>query len=120
MPSAKNFVSDLRGIPLIDDTNWQRFARKPGSPDWTGYIERDWNAQPLGSLRGTTAFPSSLLIPRSEWPARIEELDAPVPAIGPVQAIQGQMAAPGEYEFLLVLCRRASHYDRSHAEQSAV
>lgn len=67
------FASDLGGIQLIDDANWRNFAKPVSGPDSGNYIPRDWAAQPLGSVPGTSPFPKELLLPRVEWKERIEE-----------------------------------------------
>lgn len=68
------YVSDLGGMPVIDDTNWQDYVS--GTVDGEGmgrgyepegYAEQGFGANPYGE-----AF-NLPLIPRSEWRDRIEE-----------------------------------------------
>ena len=42
----------------------------------TGYIPRDYSAEPYGSIPEAPMFPRELLIDRAEWPERIKEKDA--------------------------------------------
>lgn len=59
--------------PFADDANWRDHVKPPQNNDGPNYIPRDWDAQPLGSIPGTSEFPKELLIPRVEWKERIEE-----------------------------------------------
>ena len=70
------FVSKLRpGELVIDDSNCHRYARQLGQPgEGNGYIPRDYAKEPYGSLPFLETFDIPI-IPRSEWPARIEEME---------------------------------------------
>lgn len=65
-----------KGCEVITDQNWRDFSRPVKGPNGTsdtGYVNRDWSAQPLGSLPGSRRMPQHLIIPRDEWRERIEE-----------------------------------------------
>jgi hypothetical protein len=68
------FVSQLDPrTPVVTDDNWRDHVQPPSGNDGPAYYPRDWDAQPLASIPGTSAFPAELLIPRVEWKERIEE-----------------------------------------------
>jgi len=52
------------GEVVIDDFNHKHFVmpRDKDGVSSTGYIERDWSAQPLGSLVGSRTFPKELML----------------------------------------------------------
>lgn len=58
--------------PLIDDANAGQFAAPPPGQG-RGRIGRDYAKQPFGGLSFAKPFDDAWLIPRSEWPALIEE-----------------------------------------------
>lgn len=69
------YVSPLTS-PLLDDD--RALAATPivdehGQPLSCGYVPRDWDQQPAGSIEFCESFPSHLRIPRSEWRDRIEQ-----------------------------------------------
>lgn len=68
------FLSPLGSAPLITDRNWKQFVQQTRQSEYgSGYVERDWSAQPAGSLSFAAPFPIPV-IPRHEWADRIEEL----------------------------------------------
>lgn len=59
---------------IIDESNWQ--DRCQVRPEGYGLIPRDYNAHPVGSMRGSVvmeAVADMPLIPMEEWPERIAE-----------------------------------------------
>lgn len=61
----------------IDDTNYQRYTNEviiDGDRKLFGHIPRDYSKVPYGSMPFAAAF-NIPLIPRSEWPHRIEEME---------------------------------------------
>lgn len=73
------FTSEIRrGEIIIDDTNAAAFAcdfvDQAGELKTRGRLERDWEKEPFASTPHTSAFDLPL-IPRSEWTARIEEME---------------------------------------------
>lgn len=74
-----SFVSDLGNCPVIDDSNWRQLAPPQdvvidGEVKTRGLLPRDYSVHPLGATGFTAPFDVPN-IPRSEWPARIEELE---------------------------------------------
>lgn len=70
-----SYVSDLRGVPIIDDSNYKQFAGDglvDGHGMSRGFKARDYSAHPFGSYAERFSEP---LIPRSEWADRIEEME---------------------------------------------
>jgi hypothetical protein len=82
---AKPFVSELaQRLPVVDDTNYQHLIQPTvvidGEPQSvTGYIPRDYEAQPLGSGVGAKLLPQALLDAYPDekvWKERFKELEA--------------------------------------------
>lgn len=73
------YVSQLNpGEPVIDDSNYRSVLGSvviDGELKHRGLERRDWDAEPFSSQPFQSPFPSSLLIPRSEWDDRIEEME---------------------------------------------
>lgn len=70
-----SFVSQIE-FQVIDDDNWQDFVQPLGDESSaSGFIPRDYDAQPFGSVEGAHSFPAELMIPREEWKERIEEME---------------------------------------------
>jgi hypothetical protein len=66
-----SFVSDVSNTFVINDENAIAVAQKSMA---TGYIERDWKNEPFGA--SGVAVPLTIpLIPRHEWPDRIEAIE---------------------------------------------
>lgn len=76
-----SFVSTLpQGTIEITDKNFQDYSmpvayidEHGGRVSDSGYISRDFEEQPRGSVPEIIPFPDELLIPRDEWKERIEE-----------------------------------------------
>lgn len=68
------FSSNLKAMPVIDDSNWQDIIAQMEESDslCRGRIPRDYEQTPYCSMPYFSAFPLPL-IPRSEWANRIEE-----------------------------------------------
>jgi Papain family cysteine protease len=65
------WVSKLdKGVEVIDDNNFHKFAAE-ATKFGRGRVPRDWAAQP----RGSVARLDIPLIPRTEWAARIKEME---------------------------------------------
>jgi hypothetical protein len=67
-----NFVSDLSGQLIIDDSNWQEHAAESWEQSGRGYVPRDFDRVPHGAMPFAAKFDLPL-IPESEWTDRIEE-----------------------------------------------
>lgn len=63
---------------VIDDDNWQAFVEPEvdGHRVHRGLVPRDYSAQPVGSSPLEYDAVEMPLIPRSEWSARIKEMEA--------------------------------------------
>lgn len=73
-----NFDSQIGGMPIYDDSNFHELLTDPviaGEQMSRGMIPRDWAREPFGSLPFARPFDFDV-IPRSEWPALIEEKQA--------------------------------------------
>lgn len=75
-----SYVSPLSSkMIVIDDSNFAKYARdftaSDGNDRLRGHIPRDWDATPQGSLGPFAAAFDLPLIPRDEWPERIEEME---------------------------------------------
>ena len=68
-------------IPHLDDSNIQHWVKPTIINDdgqeqsATGYIPRDYDKQPLGSITATSAFPSHLILDDQQIKERIEQLE---------------------------------------------
>ena len=70
-----SYTSDLRGVPIIDDSNYHQYAGDAvvdGHGMSRGFSVRDYNKNPEGFYAPRFDVP---LIPRSEWTDRIEDLE---------------------------------------------
>jgi hypothetical protein len=71
------FESSLpAGAIVIDDSNWRDHVKPVSGPDGeseSGYIPRDYGAEPIASGYAAKKMPRELIIPRSEWRGMIEE-----------------------------------------------
>lgn len=77
-----NYVSPIiPGVVHVDDSNFREHVKPPGDnadgieQSSTGFIPRDYAAQPLGSIPHTSGFPSSLLLDTQQAKERIQELE---------------------------------------------
>jgi len=70
------FTSTLRpGEFIVDDDNFHGYAPQLGTKlEGNGYLPRDYSKDTYGSLPYLETFDLPI-IPRSEWPARIEEME---------------------------------------------
>lgn len=68
-----NFISNLHGMTVIGDDNFQDYARQVRDGDLSAGLEvRPYEQFPLGSYAPLATFPK---VPRSEWVDRIEEME---------------------------------------------
>ncbi len=62
---------DTSRIPIIDDSNAHLYANPSFTGRAAGLIPRDYEANPVGCFAFAEEFPDSMLIPESEWAARL-------------------------------------------------
>lgn len=67
-------------IPVVTDDNWKDHVKPPSADgcSQSGYIPRDYESAPLGSLEGVNSVPQWALTqyPKETWKERIAELAA--------------------------------------------
>ena len=69
------FSSSLpAGCLVVDENNWRQFIKPVGADgvSESGYVPREYGADPIGSGYASRPFPDELLIPRSDWKDIIE------------------------------------------------
>lgn len=68
-----SFRSDIGNTLVIDDRNFESVVQESSGKFGSGYIERDYAANPFGSY--AAKFQNQNLIPRSDWADRIEQME---------------------------------------------